>query len=62
MKIESGDGRYSVTVNGSAVNMTDRRCRSFSLSPGDNTVVLNAAYGAPYLRCYFEFEPRYLGM
>lgn len=62
VKIASTDGRYSVTVNGSSVSLYDRRNRAFSLSPGDNTVVLNAAYGAPNLRCYFEFEPRYLGM
>lgn len=62
MRVDSTDGKCSITVNGSVVGSFDRRNRAFSLAPGENTVVLNAAYGAPYLRCYFEFEPRYFGM
>lgn len=62
VKIESGDGKHIITVNGAVRADLDRRSRFFSLAPGNNTIVVNASYGVASLRSYFEFEPRYLGI
>lgn len=62
VKIESGGGKHTITVNGAVRSDIDRNSRFFSLKPGDNTVVVNAAYGGSALRSYFEFMPRYFGI